>query len=79
MKCDGHWSVLPKPQDFKIMKQRESEKAITSLNPNHSTRQMIASGNSLRKYYAFSNPWFDMDTSEDLILAEQFLGGSLSV
>jgi hypothetical protein len=79
MKRDGHWSVLTKSRDFKIMKQGEAEKAITSLSPNHLMRQMIASGNPLWKYCAFGNLCFDIDILKDLIPVEQIFGGSLSV
>jgi choline kinase len=63
---------------FQTIELMEKKKAVTPLTLNHCVRQMIAAGNSLWACDVSGNLWLDIDTMEDLVLAEQLFGGLLS-
>jgi len=64
---------------FEIIELVKTEKAITPLTLNDCMKRMIADGNPLWACDVSGSLWLDIDTLEDLILAEQLLGGSPSV
>jgi choline kinase len=64
---------------FEIIELVQTEKAITPLTLNDCMKRMITNGNPLWACDVSGSLWLDIDTLEDLILAEQLLGGSPSV
>jgi choline kinase len=64
---------------FEVIEQIEAEGTVTPLTLNHCMRQMIANGNPLWACDVSGSLWLDVDTLEDLILAERLFGGSPSV
>jgi len=63
---------------FQIIEQMELQKTFSPLTLNHCVKQMIAAGSPLWACDVSDNLWLDIDTMEDLILAERLLGGFLS-
>jgi len=60
---------------FPIIERMEQQKTFSPLTLNQCVKKMIANGNPLWACDVSGNLWLDIDTMEDLILAERLLGG----
>jgi choline kinase len=63
---------------FQIIEPVQMKRRIAPLTLNYCAKQMIAADNPLWACDVSGNLWLDIDTPEDMALAEKLFGGFLS-